>query len=216
MTNPNSGKKAGASDLSLSRRHFVGAAAAVAAFTYVPKRVLGQAGGDSANNKLNIAEGWGRLAPQAAVFRHWLSVMAGAYATHGECYVTETNKRDTFFMYGGTIAGEGSARLTFLKEIVDALPFHEMEPNQGLGNRKDRFCLSKGDELLLFLLTEQSTDRRLDFAVAGKESATYDVTVYDAWKCSIVDQAAGVRGYDASTKLGLIVVKATKSESTTR
>jgi len=27
----------------------------VAAFTYVPKRVLGQAGGDSANNKLNIA-----------------------------------------------------------------------------------------------------------------------------------------------------------------
>jgi predicted dehydrogenase len=55
MTNANSGKKAGASDLSLSRRHFVGAAAAVAAFTYVPKRVLGQAGGDSANNKLNIA-----------------------------------------------------------------------------------------------------------------------------------------------------------------
>jgi len=38
-----------------SRREFVGAAAAVAAFTYVPKRVLGQAGGSSANNKLNIA-----------------------------------------------------------------------------------------------------------------------------------------------------------------
>ena len=55
MTNANNGKKAGASDLSLSRRHFVGAAAAVAAFTYVPKRVLGQAGRDSANNKLNIA-----------------------------------------------------------------------------------------------------------------------------------------------------------------
>ena len=39
----------------LSRREFVGAAAAFAAFTYVPKRVLGWAGGDSANNKLNIA-----------------------------------------------------------------------------------------------------------------------------------------------------------------
>ena len=38
-----------------SRREFVGAAAAVAAFTYVPKHVLGQAGGSSANNKLNIA-----------------------------------------------------------------------------------------------------------------------------------------------------------------
>ncbi len=33
----------------------MGAAAAVAAFTYVPRRVLGQAGNGSANNKLNIA-----------------------------------------------------------------------------------------------------------------------------------------------------------------
>jgi len=39
----------------LSRREFVGVAAAAAAFTFVPKRVLGGAGQDSANNKLNIA-----------------------------------------------------------------------------------------------------------------------------------------------------------------
>ncbi|MBM4029929.1 MAG: Gfo/Idh/MocA family oxidoreductase, partial [Planctomycetes bacterium] len=38
-----------------SRRELVGAAAAVAAFTFVPKRVLGEAGQPSANNKLNIA-----------------------------------------------------------------------------------------------------------------------------------------------------------------
>ncbi len=42
---------------SINRREFLGAAAAVAAFTFVPKRVLGNAaaGQDSANNKLNIA-----------------------------------------------------------------------------------------------------------------------------------------------------------------
>ena len=39
----------------LSRRDFIGAAAAAAAFTFVPSHVLGQAGRDSANNKLNIA-----------------------------------------------------------------------------------------------------------------------------------------------------------------
>ena len=39
----------------LSRRRFMGTAAAAAAFTYVPKRVLGQPGVPSANNKLNIA-----------------------------------------------------------------------------------------------------------------------------------------------------------------
>ena len=39
----------------LSRREFVGAAAAFAAFTFVPKHVLGQTGQNSASNKLNIA-----------------------------------------------------------------------------------------------------------------------------------------------------------------
>jgi predicted dehydrogenase len=39
----------------VSRRELVGAAAAVAAFTFVPKRVLGSAGQSSANHKLNIA-----------------------------------------------------------------------------------------------------------------------------------------------------------------
>ena len=39
----------------LSRREFVSSAAAFAAFTFVPKHVLGQAGQNSANNKLNIA-----------------------------------------------------------------------------------------------------------------------------------------------------------------
>jgi predicted dehydrogenase len=39
----------------LSRRELVGVAAAAAAFTFVPKHVLGAAGQPSANNKLNIA-----------------------------------------------------------------------------------------------------------------------------------------------------------------
>jgi predicted dehydrogenase len=42
-------------DKGLSRRELVGTAAAVAAFTFVPKRILGTAGQPSANNKLNIA-----------------------------------------------------------------------------------------------------------------------------------------------------------------
>jgi predicted dehydrogenase len=39
----------------ISRRDFIGAAAAVAAFTIVPRHVLGQVGQSSANEKLNIA-----------------------------------------------------------------------------------------------------------------------------------------------------------------
>jgi predicted dehydrogenase len=42
-------------DKGLSRRELVGTAAAMAAFTFVPRHVLGIAGQPSANNKLNIA-----------------------------------------------------------------------------------------------------------------------------------------------------------------
>ncbi|MEN6577859.1 MAG: Gfo/Idh/MocA family oxidoreductase [Phycisphaerales bacterium] len=52
MTNPQEKRS---NDLGLSRREFVGAAAAVAAFHFVPRHVLGAAGQNSANNKLNIA-----------------------------------------------------------------------------------------------------------------------------------------------------------------
>jgi predicted dehydrogenase len=55
MKNPKVRKERKSSLAGVSRRDLFGAAATVAAFTYVPKRVLGQAGGDSANNKLNVA-----------------------------------------------------------------------------------------------------------------------------------------------------------------
>jgi predicted dehydrogenase len=54
MSESNHSKKADRSS-GLSRREFVEAAAVAAAFTFVPRRVLGGAGVDSANNKLNIA-----------------------------------------------------------------------------------------------------------------------------------------------------------------
>ncbi len=55
MANLSGGKRTNASNVTLSRRHFMGAAAAVAAFTYVPRRVLGGTGQRSANERLNIA-----------------------------------------------------------------------------------------------------------------------------------------------------------------
>jgi predicted dehydrogenase len=55
MKDPKAAKKQNSRDAGLSRRDLFGAAAAATAFTYVPKRVLGRAGADSANNKLNVA-----------------------------------------------------------------------------------------------------------------------------------------------------------------
>jgi len=155
----------------------------------------------------NIADGWGNLTPQQAVFRHWLSVMAGAYATHGDCYVADTNIKDSFFTYGGEITVKGSSRLKFLKEIVEQLPFQEMAPLEEFSKDHKKFCLSKGNDVMLFLLTGDYTDRKLYFNSSGLANK-YDVTVYDTWNCSVADRVREVGSYDASKHHGLIAVKA--------
>ncbi|MBN2762546.1 MAG: DUF5060 domain-containing protein [Bacteroidales bacterium] len=157
----------------------------------------------------NIIDGWGNLTPQQAVLRHWLSVMAGAYATHGDCYVSETNIKDSFFTYGGEIKGQGSSRLKFLKEIVNSLPFQEMAPLEEFTKDRNRFCLSKGNDIMLFLLTSDCPDRKLNFNGNGLTNK-YDVTVYDTWNRSVVDRVHEVGSYDASKYQGLIAIKAVR------
>ena len=57
---------------------------------------------------------------------HWALTMAGAYASHGETYVNPGNL--LWWSVGGELVGEEPARLGFLKQIMMAAPFTEMEP----------------------------------------------------------------------------------------
>jgi len=44
----------------------------------------------------NLPFGWGNLSGMETVIRHWLTLMAGGYGTHGECFVVDGNKKDIF------------------------------------------------------------------------------------------------------------------------
>jgi len=76
----------------LSRRELVGVAAAAAAFTFVPKRVLGGVGQPSANNRLNIA-GIGVGGQGAGDINQCANDGANIVAL---CDVDETRAADTF------------------------------------------------------------------------------------------------------------------------
>ncbi len=74
----------------------------------------------------NNGQAWGNLGPREAVEKHWAITMAGAYASHGETYVTPGDL--LWWAVGGELVGEAPARLGFLKKIMSEAPYSEMQP----------------------------------------------------------------------------------------
>ncbi len=140
----------------------------------------------------NLASRWGNLTGEVELFRHWLSAMAGGYATHGECYIVKGNRKDIFWTYGGTMVSQSAPRLKFLKEIMDSLPYQEMEQDYTQVDGINGFCLKKERSAYLTLMTRNQKGRPNRRAKIGEklegDTGTYEVTVYDLWNCNVLSK----------------------------
>jgi hypothetical protein len=74
----------------------------------------------------NIPQGWGSLSAQEMVRRFWIGTLRGAYVGHGETY--KHPEDILWWSKGGVLHGESPARIAFLKQVMTAVPFHEMTP----------------------------------------------------------------------------------------
>ncbi|MFF4060787.1 MFS transporter [Streptomyces sp. NPDC001668] len=68
----------------------------------------------------DIEWGWGNLAPQEMVRRCWEGVVRGGYVTHGECFLADDDV--LWWAKGGVLKGESTARLEFLRTIMEDIP----------------------------------------------------------------------------------------------
>jgi hypothetical protein len=68
----------------------------------------------------DIEWGWGNLMPQELVRRCWDGVVRGGYVTHGECFLADDDV--LWWAKGGVLKGESTARIEFLRNILDDLP----------------------------------------------------------------------------------------------
>jgi len=150
----------------------------------------------------NLPTDWGSCSAEEETLRHWTAVMAGGYATHGEAFNTPTNHRDIFWSYGGTLRGGSPARLRFLKQVLTSLPFQDMEPDTYKGDGRNLFCLRRGSDVYLYLMTPRWKDHDMLF-VGPPEGGTwsYRAVVYDAWKCSKVLSATWKSGLTMHLRL---------------
>jgi hypothetical protein len=68
----------------------------------------------------DIEWGWGNLPPQELVRRCWETVVQGGYVTHGECFLDDDDV--LWWSKGGSLKGQSTARIRFLRSILDDLP----------------------------------------------------------------------------------------------
>lgn len=131
----------------------------------------------------DVKYGWGNCSGKQELTRHWLSFMAGGYATHGEAYRPKENNRDFYFSYGGELKGESAGRIAYLHQIADTMPFERMEPDLALGDGLGYYCLREGFLNMFFFYTFDCPveDRIVWLGLTDGHKRKYMATIYDLW-----------------------------------
>lgn len=132
----------------------------------------------------DVPNDWGNCTGEQEVRRHWMSFMAGGYATHGEVLRVGTSIRDYFWTYGGTIRGESAPRLAYLRQVAESVPYQTMEVDWRLTDGMDIFCLSRSEDLFLYFITPEFKDRtHLQIGAGHERTGEYEAIVHDVWNC---------------------------------
>lgn len=134
----------------------------------------------------NLRYDWGNCTAEEEVFRHWLSVMAGGYATHGEVYRTPDNNRDLFWTYGGTMIGQSAPRLKYLREIVESCDFQHMSPDWRCTDGLNCFGIKKDFDQFLIFCRHDNPRKPLYPGNAYTGEYFYHVEVFNVWECKKV------------------------------
>ncbi|MHC4520972.1 MAG: DUF5060 domain-containing protein, partial [Planctomycetota bacterium] len=75
----------------------------------------------------NIPQGWGNITAEQMTRNFWMGTLAGCYVGHGETY---KHPQDLlWWAKGGVLRGQSPARIQFMKDIVEELPYQEMVPD---------------------------------------------------------------------------------------
>lgn len=68
----------------------------------------------------NIHFSWGNISAAEMVHRFWCAYCIGAFATHGETYLSEDDV--LWWSKGGKLKGQSPAKIAFLRGIIESLP----------------------------------------------------------------------------------------------
>ncbi len=93
----------------------------------------------------NIPQGWGNISAEQMTRNFWMGSLAGCYVGHGETY---KHPQDIlWWAKGGALHGQSPARIRFMKDIIEALPYQQMQPD--CSNYPDVYIMAREGECYL-------------------------------------------------------------------
>lgn len=157
----------------------------------------------------NIQYHWGDLTPQQLTNLFWEAVCAGGYASHGETYLDE--KGVMVWARKGIMVGQSPARISFLRNILEAAPENSLEPchpDPVWWNTCNGVKTSNEEYFLIYLGDRQHAIR--EFKLSDKFK--YKIEIIDTWNMTIkplVGTFSGTFKVNLPTK-PYLAVRATK------
>jgi hypothetical protein len=156
----------------------------------------------------NTPDDWGNTSGEVELERHWRSVMAGGYATHGEAFI-RGNNRDIFWAYGGDMIGESPRRIAYLREIIGAVPLDEMVRDLVNTDSHHYYSLRKGYDCYLIFIRDDLPGKHLWIGDKEhpREDDRYTAVTYDVWNCvQMRSEVVPVTGRIPLTKWTVVVL----------
>jgi PKD repeat protein len=93
----------------------------------------------------NIPQGWGNITAEQMTRNFWMGSLAGCYVGHGETYKHPEDL--LWWAKGGVLRGQSPARIQYMKDIIEELPYQDMQPD--FSNHPDVCILAKPGECYL-------------------------------------------------------------------
>jgi len=118
----------------------------------------------------NIDRRWGNLSAEEMTRRFWLAAVHGAYATHGEVFVSDTDEPSS--ADAGALHGESGARIAFLRTLVERISTVGLTEVEGAYY----FSAETPDELILYYF-DYHRPARYDFPLPT--TANFSATLID-------------------------------------
>jgi len=121
----------------------------------------------------DIDRRWGNLSAEEMTHRFWMALVYGAYASHGEVFLSETG--ESSWSDAGRMRGDSGARIAFLRSLM------EKTLKTGLKAAESPYYLnaSAGDEAILYYF-DYHRPARYDFPLPA--TANYSAMLIDPFQ----------------------------------
>jgi len=121
----------------------------------------------------NIRQGWGNISAEKMTRNFWMGSLAGCLVGHGETYKHPEDL--LWWAKGGVLRGKSPARIQYMKDIIEALPYQEMQPD--FSNHPDVCILAKPGQCYLMYFTGKK-----EVKINLPDGRPYKVDGIDTWE----------------------------------